>query len=301
GDTITVTIDDARGRWCMQADAFDDVVASPLDETTSNDGSSSALSTGTTGTTSTPHQLLYAVFGFGGGRDVTVPEGWTGADKLETSAGSGNRALQVTHRYVAATGAYEATLTLSTSSTYAAAMGTYEIVPPDPEARLSQLRIQAPNPGEAKLARLSQLALVAPQAKIGEARLSQLRIEAPAGEGQPYTGLKIARDGAWWNAGVHAHHRERGLGVAWAGVGGGAAGRGVLAAARCGFHHRGTEGQAGRGAADPVHGTGQRPGSGGGADSGSAGAWWYRAAVAAVSAACVLAALVFIVYHCAVS
>src|SRR5690606_16123140 len=125
------------------------------------------------------------------------------------------------------------TLTLSTSSTYAAAMGTYEIVPPDPEARLSQLRIQAPNPSEAKLARLSQLALVAPQAKIGEARLSQLRIQAPnpseaklarlsqlalvapqakigearlsqlriqapAGEGQPYTGLKIARDGAWW-------------------------------------------------------------------------------------------------------
>lgn len=203
GDTITVTIDDARGRWCMQADAFDDIVASPLDETTSNDDSSSALSTGTTGTTSTPHQLLYAVFGFGGGRDVTVPEGWTGADKLETSAGSGNRALQVTHRYVAATGAYEATLTLSTSSTYAAAMGTYEIVPPDPEARLSQLRIQAPNPGEARLARLSQLALVAPQAKVGEARLSQLRIQAPAGEGQPYTGLKIARDGAWWNAGVH--------------------------------------------------------------------------------------------------
>src|SRR5690606_9616170 len=148
GDTITVTIDAARGRWCMQADAFDDIVASPLDETTSNDGSSSALSTGTTGTTSTPHQLLYAAFGFGGGRDVTVPEGWTGADKLETSAGSGNRALQVTHRYVAATGAYEATLTLSTSSTYAAAMGTYEIVPPDPEARLSQLRIQAPNPSE---------------------------------------------------------------------------------------------------------------------------------------------------------
>ena len=36
-----------------------------------------------------------------------------------------------------------------------------------------------------------------------EARLSQLRIEAPAGEGQPYTGLHIARDGAWWNAGVH--------------------------------------------------------------------------------------------------
>lgn len=203
GDTITVTIDDARGRWCMQADAFDDVVASPLDETTSNDDSSSVLSTGTTGTTSTPHQLLYAAFGFGGGRDVTVPEGWTGADKLETSAGSGNRALQVTHRYVAATGAYEATLTLSTSSTYAAAMGTYEIVPPDPEARLSQLRIQAPNPSEAKLARLSQLALVAPQAKVGEARLSQLRIEAPAGEGQPYTGLKIARDGAWWNAGIH--------------------------------------------------------------------------------------------------
>lgn len=203
GDTITVTIDDARGRWCMQADAFDDVVASPLDETTSSDGSSSVLSTGTTGTTSTPHQLLYAAFGFGGGRDVTVPEGWTGAGKLETSAGSGNRALQVTHRYVAATGAYEATLTLSTSSTYAAAMGTYEIDPPDPEARLSQLRIQAPNPGEAKLARLSQLALVAPQAKVGEARLSQLRIEAPAGEGQPYTGLKIARDGAWWNSGVY--------------------------------------------------------------------------------------------------
>src|SRR5690606_23763106 len=104
GDTITVTITVARGRWAMQADAYDDTGdTSPLDETSANAGSASSLTTGQTGETSTPYTLLYAAFGFGAGRDVTIPVGWTGGPKVETAAGSGNRALQVIHRYAAAT------------------------------------------------------------------------------------------------------------------------------------------------------------------------------------------------------
>lgn len=208
GDTITVTISSAaRGRWAMQADAFDDLDASPLDKTATNaPGSSTALSSGVTAATAQATELVYCVFGFGGGRTVTVPGGWTGGAKVETSAGSGDRALQVIHKYVAATGTQEGTLTLSSSSTYAGAIATYTYPPPDPGdpvAQVSQVAMEAPNPGNAAVAKVAQVALETPQAGTGEIRVSQVRLTAPAGEGQPYTGLRIARDGGWWNAGVH--------------------------------------------------------------------------------------------------
>jgi hypothetical protein len=208
GDTITVTISgNARGRWAMQADAYDDIVdTSPLDETSANAGSASSLTTGQTGETSTPHTLLYAAFGFGGGRNVTIPMGWTGGPKVETAAGSGNRALQVIHRYVAATDEYEATLGLSSSSTYAAVLAAYAYTPPvpeDPVADIAQVKLEAPNPGVAPVAHISQVALDAPQGALGAVHVAQVALQTPAGEGQPYTGLKVARDGGWWNAGVH--------------------------------------------------------------------------------------------------
>jgi len=211
-DTITVTITGGtRSRWCLQADAFDDVVdTDPLDQiaTTGNASPSSATpSTGTTPETTEPHELLYAVFGFGGNRTVDeIPAGWTGGAKLETAAGSGNRAMQVIHRYVAAVDEYEATITLSSSSTYAACMATYEIVPPeteDPVAHVSQLALEVPNPGTAATAQVSQLALEVPAAVQGRVQVSQLSLTVPAASGQaPYTGVKAKVDGLLWDAQV---------------------------------------------------------------------------------------------------
>lgn len=209
GDTISVTIaGDARGRWCMQADAFDDLVETPLDETSTNADASSALTTGQTSETSVPHTLLYAVFGFGAGRTVTIPQGWTGGSKLETAAGSGNRALQVIHRYVSQVGEYEATLGLSSSSTYAAALAAYAYTPPEPVApvaQVSQLALEVPQPGDPLLARVSQLAFEAPAGVQGRVQVSQLSLTAPAAPGQaPYSGVKAKVDGLLWDADVWA-------------------------------------------------------------------------------------------------
>lgn len=127
GDTITITLAVARTRWALQVDEFDDLSASPLDQTASNaPGSSTSLSTGTTSATTQADELVYAVFGFGSGRTVTLPGGWTGGAKVETSAGSSDRALQVIHKYVTSTGTQQGTLTLSSASTYAGAIATYK-------------------------------------------------------------------------------------------------------------------------------------------------------------------------------
>ena len=210
GDTITVTISGGtRSKWCAQADAFDDLDADPLDvvATTGNTSSSSATpSTGTTDETGGPYRLLYAIFGFGQGRTVTIPSGWSGDERLETTGGSGNRALQAIWRYASEVDEYEATITLSSSSTFAACMATYAYTPPEPEGgavQVAQVRVEVPvpEPGDAGVVRVTGVALETPQAGVGEVRVSQVRMEAPAGEAAPYSGVKIARDG-WRNVAV---------------------------------------------------------------------------------------------------
>ena len=204
GNTITVTISGGtRGRWAMQADCFDDVDASPLDKTaTSTPGSSGSLTSGVTAATVQAQELVYAVFGFGSGRTVGIPGDWTGGSKVETSAGSGDRALQIVHKYVHATGIQEATLTIAPSSTYAGVIATLKFTPTEPpEARISQVKLLAPIPGDALVARVAQVRLIVPQAVLGEIRVSQVRLRAPAKAGQPpYSGIKAARDGNVWDA-----------------------------------------------------------------------------------------------------
>lgn len=210
GDSITVTVSGGtRSRWAMQADAFDDVNASPLDKTTTTGNtspSSATPSTGTTAVTSQPRELVYCIFGFGSGRTVTVPTGWTDGPKVETSAGSTDRALQVIHKYVTATGTQEGTITLSSSSTYTAAAATYTYTPADPPvARVSQLKLEVPQAGDAPVARVSQLTLTVPQGALGRVQVSQLRLTVPAAPGQaPYTGLKAKAGGKLWNSEIWA-------------------------------------------------------------------------------------------------
>jgi hypothetical protein len=205
GDTITVTVSGgARTRWCLQADAFDDLTATPLDQTASNaPGSSASLSTGTTAATTQANEQLYAVFGFGSGRTTTIPSGWSGTAKVETSAGISDRGMQVIYKTVTATGTQQGTLTLSSASTYGGIIGTYKntVAPAPPVARVSQTAFETPLPSAAKLARVSQVALEVPQGVTGEVRVSQVRLTVPSKAGQPpYSGIKAARGGALWDA-----------------------------------------------------------------------------------------------------
>ncbi|WP_149264301.1 hypothetical protein [Actinomadura sp. K4S16] len=134
GDTITVTISAARIRWCLTFDHFSHQLdaADPLDQTAANHnpGSATALTTGTTPATSQPDELLYAAFGFGVGRTIGIPAGWTGGPVVETAQASANRALQAIHRTVSATGAQQGTLTIDPAGVYSACIATYAIAAP---------------------------------------------------------------------------------------------------------------------------------------------------------------------------
>jgi hypothetical protein len=132
GDTVTVTVSVARSRWAAQIDDFDDLAASPLDAHTHNSGTATSLSTGTTGATVAQAELVFAVFGFPSARGPSIPAGWGGGTDLETTAGTTDRAVQTTWLYVSSTGTQTGTLTLASSSAYAAAIATYKVNIPRP-------------------------------------------------------------------------------------------------------------------------------------------------------------------------
>jgi hypothetical protein len=204
GDTITITISASRSRWAIQVDEFDDVNTAPLDKTASNaPGSAAALSSGVTAATTQAYELDYVALGFGTGRTVTIPSGWSGGAQVATSAGSTDRALQVIWRYTSGAGTQEGTLALSSASTYGGVIGTYKatsLLPP--VARVSQVKLQTPPPGVPAVARVSQVRLQVPPGVIGVARVAQVRLQVPALPGQaPYSGLKaITSDGKLINA-----------------------------------------------------------------------------------------------------
>lgn len=128
GDAITVTIGGTRQRWCLQADAFDDLLSSPLDRAAATDtGSSASLVTGTTAATQQPYELAYAAWGFGRGssQNVTNVGGWNSDPQVNTTSGTVQRGLQVAHIYLTSTGAVQGTATMSASTTYAGCVATY--------------------------------------------------------------------------------------------------------------------------------------------------------------------------------
>lgn len=133
GDTITVTISGGtRARWALVAESFDDVAASsPLDKTAAVDnGNDSSLTSGTTAATTQADELLVALWGFGQGRTVTIPDGWSGGAKVESAAGSSDRAVQLIYRYVTSTGTQEGTLGIAPSGVYAGLIATYRVDAP---------------------------------------------------------------------------------------------------------------------------------------------------------------------------
>lgn len=140
GDTITLTLGSSRARWAIQVDEYDDLATSPLDVIASNaPASSTSLSSGTTATTAQADTLVVAAFAFGQGRTTTIPGGWSGGTKVETSAGSTDRGLQVIYKYVTSTGTQQGTLTLSSASTYVGVVATYKVdtTPPPPGTPVS--------------------------------------------------------------------------------------------------------------------------------------------------------------------
>lgn len=205
GDTITITISASRSRWALQVDEFDDLIVSPLDKTATTAGASStAMVTGTTAATTQASELLYAVYGLGVGRAVTLGSGWSGGPVLESTAGTSDRAVQAAWQYTSDAGTKQGTATLSTASTYAGALGTYKTTEP-PTARISQVTMRAPLSSAGLVAHISQVAMVVPRGVTGEARISQVSMVVPSLAGQrAYSGIKSASGGSLWDAPISA-------------------------------------------------------------------------------------------------
>jgi hypothetical protein len=198
GDTITITISASRSKWAIQLDEFDDVNTSPKDATAHNaPGSSASLTTGATATTAQNYELLYAAFGFGTGRTITIPSGWSGGASVETTGGT-DRALQTIWKYQTTAAAETATLTLNTASTYGGALVTYKATNLAPAVgRVSQAKLVVPQPTAPPVSRVSQVKLVVPVGVVGSARVAQVKLRVPTTAGQaPYSGIKYATSGA---------------------------------------------------------------------------------------------------------
>lgn len=197
GDTITITISAARSKWAIQLDEFDDVNTTPKDQTAHNaPGSSTSLTTGATAATAQNYELLYAAFGFGSGRTITIPSGWSGGASVETTGGT-DRALQTIWKYQTTVGAETATLTLNTTSTYGGVLVTYKATSlTPPVGRVSQVKLQVPQPTAPAVARVSQVKLQVPVGVTGVVRVAQVKFRVPTVAGQaPYSGIKYASGG----------------------------------------------------------------------------------------------------------
>jgi hypothetical protein len=205
GDTITITISASRSKWAIQLDEFDDVNAStPKDVTAHNaPGSSTSLTTTATATTAQNYELLYAAFGFGTGRTITIPSGWSGGASVETTGGT-DRALQSIWKYQTTAAAETATLTLNTASTYGAVLVTYKATSAAPPvARVSQAKLQVPNATIPAVGRVSQVKLQVPVGAVGSVRIAQVKFRVPTLAGQaPYSGVKAASVGVLVDASI---------------------------------------------------------------------------------------------------
>lgn len=197
GDTIVITISASRSKWAIQIDEFDDVNASsPKDVAAHNaPGSSASLSTGTTATTAQNYELMYVAFGFGTGRTITIPGGWSGGASVETTGGT-DRALQAIWKYQTTAATESASLTLNTASTYGGVIVTYKATSTAPPVgRVSQVKLVIPEPGIPSVARVSQVKLVAPVGSVGSVRVAQVKLRVPTLAGQaPYSGIKGATE-----------------------------------------------------------------------------------------------------------
>lgn len=209
GDTITVTISGGtRSKWAAQYDDFDDVNASTPKDQTATTGNTSpsgtSLSTGATSATAQAYELLYAAFGCGFGKAFTLAGGWSGSAKVETGATSGNRDLQVAWQYTSSTGAQTGSVTIDSSSTYAACMATYKATSLAPAVgQVSQVKLTVPAGTAPPVAQVSQVKVVAPVGAMGVVQVAQAKLRVPTLAGQaPYSGVKAAVGGLFVDSSI---------------------------------------------------------------------------------------------------
>jgi hypothetical protein len=207
GDTVTITVSIARSKWAIQIDEFDDVNASsPKDQVAHNaPASATALTTGTTATTAQNYELMYVAFGFGSGRTITIPGGWSGGASVETTGGT-DRALQTIWKYQTTAAVESGSLTLNTTSTYGGVIVTYKATSASPAVgRVSQVKFTTPQGAASPVARVTRVSMQAPIGSVGTVRVTQVKMRVPAVDDQtPYSGIKAIVNGFFNDASISA-------------------------------------------------------------------------------------------------
>ncbi|MDQ6705700.1 MAG: S8 family serine peptidase [Acidobacteriota bacterium] len=122
-NTVTATFSAANNHpWLAIYEYSGLSAASPLDQTTHSQGNGSATSSGATGVTANPNELLFVITGlpYSYGGTVSPGGGYTlQQQNTGTSRGANEAAV------VAATGSYTGTFSLSSSANWSSAMATF--------------------------------------------------------------------------------------------------------------------------------------------------------------------------------
>ncbi len=129
GDTITVSSSSGSvQRLAVGVEEFDDNVNAFDTKAVNEDTSTTTVVTSGSFTTSHANELLVTVLYFVNQARVLTPSaGWTPGTKIVTTAGSGNRAVQLLWRSVSSTGSYTAGGTFDLGGNYAIIAASYEL------------------------------------------------------------------------------------------------------------------------------------------------------------------------------
>lgn len=134
GDTITVSGGTTLTRLAAVAAHFTDTIYDAVGTSTGNNGAvataSPAAPAFTPGAAST---LVVTGFGFvSSGRVLTAGSGWTAGTKAISNGGSGERAVQLEHRYVNPAASITPGATLSASGVMDVVAGAFDLAPSAP-------------------------------------------------------------------------------------------------------------------------------------------------------------------------
>jgi len=127
-DTLTLTDSThTHSRWAVSASEFDNIIQNGFDVAASATGHSTSPASGSTATTQNTYEVIYGVAGFArsSAQNVTVNSSYSLAKFIYTSAGTTDRAMASMYRYFSTSSTFNASASLSGTSTWATAVATY--------------------------------------------------------------------------------------------------------------------------------------------------------------------------------
>jgi hypothetical protein len=126
-DTLTLTSAISHNRWAASVSEFDNIIQNGFDVQASATGHSTLLASGATVATQNTYEVIYGAFGFArsSSQIFTAGSNYALATQVNTAAGSSERSLATEYRYFSTSSTFNATGTVTATSTWTAAVATF--------------------------------------------------------------------------------------------------------------------------------------------------------------------------------